>query len=62
MKQKIQGNNSILQNNQQILFTMEESSDMIKYHSFGILPVKSTIWMQETKKYFPHGSTSISAI
>lgn len=50
MKQNIQISNSILQSNQQILFTMEEGSDMIKYHSFGTLPTKETIWIPGTDK------------
>ena len=50
MKQNIQANNSILQNNEQVLFTMEESSDMIKYHSFGTLSQKETIWIPELNK------------
>jgi hypothetical protein len=61
VKQIIQGNNSILQNNQQILITMEESSDTIKYQSFSILSTKENIWTPGTQKSIFLTAVQVSA-
>lgn len=61
MKQIVKRNNSILQNNQQILSSKEESSDIIKYHSFGILGSKETIWIPEMDKSIFLTAVQVSA-
>lgn len=61
MKQIIQKNSSITQDNQQINGTMEESSYIIKYDSFGILSAKRSIWIPETEKSILLTAVQVSA-
>lgn len=46
----MQKDDSIIQSSQQVLPIMKESSHIVKYHSFGILSVKESIWTPETQK------------
>ena len=60
-KQIIQKNNSMVQDNQQINITLEESSDIIKYDSFGILSIKKSIWVPEAQKSILLTAVEVSA-
>ncbi len=60
-KQIIQKSNSLLQDNQQLKITLEESSNMIKYDSFGILSVKKSIWVPEPQKSILLTAVEVSA-
>lgn len=59
-KQIIQKNNSMV-DNQQINITLEESSDIIKYDSFGILSAKKSIWVPEAQKSILLTAVEVSA-
>lgn len=61
MKQIIQKNSSMTQNNQQINVALEESSYIIKYDSFGILSAKKSIWVPETEKSILLTAVQVSA-
>ncbi|WP_367568022.1 hypothetical protein [Lacrimispora sp.] len=60
-KQIIQKNNSTVQDNQQINVTLEESSDIIIYDSFGILSAKKSIWVPEAQKSILLTAVEVSA-
>ena len=60
-KQIIQKNNSMVQDNQQINITLEGSSDIIKYDSFGILSAKKSIWVPEAQKSIFLTAVEVSA-
>lgn len=60
MKQNIQ-DNSILQDNQQTLLVLEESSDIVKYHSLGIQTTKDAIWMPGAQKSIFLTAVQVSA-
>ena len=61
MKQIIQKNSSMAQDNQQIDVTLEESSYIVKYDSFGILSAKRSIWVPETEKCILLTAVQVSA-
>ena len=61
MKRNIQAKNNIPAANQQILLTIKESSDVIKYYSLGIQPSKTTLWTPEPQKSIYLTSVQVSA-
>lgn len=61
VKQIIQKNNSMTLDNQQMNLTLEESSYIIKYDSFGILSAKRSIWVPETEKSILLTAVQVSA-
>lgn len=61
MKQIIQKNGRITEDNQQINGTLEESSYIIKYDSFGVLSAKRSIWVPETEKSILLTAVQVSA-
>ncbi len=61
MKKNISAANSIGATNPQILLTTTESSDVIKYYSFGIQPSKTILWTPEPQKSIYLTSVQVSA-
>lgn len=50
MNENIQGTSNILRDRPQNLSTLQKSSDIVKYRSFGILPSKSVLWLPDSQK------------
>lgn len=61
MKHNIQAKNNLPAANQQILLTIPESSDVIKYYSLGIQPSKTILWTPEPQKTIYLTSVQVSA-
>ncbi len=61
MKSNIQVKDTILQDNEQNLLIAEESSNVIKYHNFGTLSSKLTLWMPQIQKSIFLTSVQVSA-
>lgn len=61
MKEIIQKTGRITEDNQQINGTLEESSYIIKYDSFGVLSAKRSIWVPETEKSILLTAVQVSA-
>ncbi len=61
MKNNILSANNIGEADPQILLTATESSDVIKYYSYGIQPSKTILWTPEPPKSIYLTSVQVSA-
>ncbi len=61
MKHNVQVKNSIRETNQQILLTIQKSSDIINYYTFGKQPSRTILWTPEPEKNIYLTSVQVSA-